>query len=362
MGVWTCSRRLYDHRPGQSVLPGSRAAARARAFRTAHHRPTRRYRPANPAHLRSLITSLHASGRMGATSGTAIAQAGRVRMPQACQQFMMERDGAAGSPPTRPEPIPWKAWQESLRRFGMLLGLEDIERARARIDGRVHVTPMMSSMTIGDELGVRLHLKAELFQKTGSFKPRGVLSKLLSMDPAVRSRGLVSLSAGNHAAALAYGATAVGARATIVMPAAAMRSKVEATRRYGGEVVQTEGSLLEACLALQQERDLTLVHPFDDLAVMAGQGTVGLEILEQVPAVGIVVVPVGGGGLISGIAAAVKLQHPSVRVVGVEPEGADAMSRSLEQGAPAHLDKVDTIADGLAPPFAGEHTFRHVQS
>jgi threonine dehydratase len=243
----------------------------------------------------------------------------------------------------------------------MLLELEDIERARARIDGLVHVTPMMSSTTIGDELGVRLHLKAELFQKTGSFKPRGVFSKLLSMDPAVRSRGLVSLSAGNHAAALAYGAAAVGAKATIVMPASAMRSKVEATRRYGGEVVQTEGSLLDACLTLQQERDLTLVHPFDDLAIMAGQGTVGLELLEQLPGFGVVVVPVGGGGLISGIAAAVKLQRPSVRVVGVEPEGADAMSRSIQQGVPAHLESVDTIADGLAPPFAGEHTFRHVR-
>jgi threonine dehydratase len=244
----------------------------------------------------------------------------------------------------------------------MLLELEDIGRAQVRIVGRVHATPMMSSATVGDELGVRLHLKAELFQKTGSFKPRGVFSKLLSMDPADLSRGLVSLSAGNHAAALAYGATAVGAKATIVMPASAMRSKVEATRRYGGDVVQTEGSLLAACLALQQERDLTLVHPFDDLAVMAGQGTVGLELLRQVPGAGMVVVPVGGGGLISGIAAAVKLQNPSVRVVGVEPAGADAMSRSLEEGAPAHLDQVDTIADGLAPPFAGEHTFAHVQA
>jgi threonine dehydratase len=243
----------------------------------------------------------------------------------------------------------------------MLLDLEDIERARARIHGRVHATPMMSSATVGDELGVRLYLKAELFQKTGSFKPRGVFSKLLSMDPAVRSRGLVSLSAGNHAAALAYGATAMGVKATIVMPAGAMRSKVEATRRYGGDVVLTEGSLLETCLALQRERDLTLVHPFDDLAVMAGQGTVGLELLGQVPGADMVVVPVGGGGLISGIAAAVKLQHPSARVVGVEPDGADAMSRSVQQGAPAHLDKVDTIADGLAPPFAGEYTFAHVQ-
>jgi threonine dehydratase len=244
----------------------------------------------------------------------------------------------------------------------MLLELADLERARARTGDRVHVTPMLSSATIGDELGVRLHLKAELFQKTGSFKPRGVFSKLLSMDPADLARGLVSLSAGNHAAALAYGATAAGARATIVMPASAMPSKVAATRRYGGEVVQTDGSLLDTCLELQRERDLTLVHPFDDLAVMAGQGAVGLEILEQVPEPDLVIVPVGGGGLISGVAAAVKLQRPATRVVGVEPTGADAMSRSLEQGVPAHLDKVETIADGLAPPFAGEHTLRHVQA
>jgi len=243
----------------------------------------------------------------------------------------------------------------------MLLELADIERARARTGGRVHATPMMSSTTVGDELGVRLHLKAELFQKTGSFKPRGVFNKLLSMDSAGLARGLVSLSAGNHAAALAYGATAMGATATIVMPVSAMPSKVEATKRYGGEVVQTSGSLLDACLTLQRERGLTLVHPFDDLAVMAGQGTVGLELLEQVPEADLVLVPVGGGGLISGVAAAIKLRHPSVRVVGVEPEGADAMSRSLERGAPVHLDKVDTIADGLAAPFAGEHTLRHVQ-
>ncbi len=149
----------------------------------------------------------------------------------------------------------------------------------------------MSSTTLSDELGVRLHLKAELFQKTGSFKPRGVFNKLLSMDRTNLSRGLVSLSAGNHAAALAYGATALGAKARIVMPATATQSKVEATRRYGGEVLQTQGDLLETCLALQRERDLTLVHPFDDLDTMAGQGTVGLELIQQVPSIDLVVVP-----------------------------------------------------------------------
>jgi threonine dehydratase len=144
-------------------------------------------------------------------------------------------------------------------------------------------------------------------------------------------------------------------------PATAMPSKVEATKRQGGEVVQTTGGLLDLCLALRPDRALTLVHPFDDLAIMGGQGAVGLELLDQVPRVDMIVVPIGGGGLISGIAAAVKLRHPSVRVVGVEPEGADVMSRSLMQGVPVHMENADTVADGFASPFAGEHAFRHVQ-
>jgi threonine dehydratase len=241
------------------------------------------------------------------------------------------------------------------------LSLEVIELAQQRIEHRVHRTPTFSATTLGGMAGVSLWLKAELFQKTGSFKPRGVFNKLLSMEPDALARGLVSLSAGNHAAALAYGATAVGTTATIVMPASAVPSKIAATRAYGGEVVLTEGDLLATCLEIQRDRNLTLVHPFDDLAIMAGQGTVGLELMEEEPDLDVVIVPVGGGGLISGVAAAVKSLKPSVTVIGVEPEGADAMSRSLEAGEPVHLDRVSTIADGLAPPFAGEHTLRHVQ-
>ena len=243
----------------------------------------------------------------------------------------------------------------------MFLTLEDIEGARRRIDDRVHHTPIFTATTLGEMADLNLSLKAELFQKTGSFKPRGVFNKLLSMDDAERSRGLVSLSAGNHAAALAYAARALRTNATIVMPATVVPAKIEATRGYGGEVVLTEERLLEVCLEIQRERNLVLVHPFDDLSVMAGQGTVGLEILEDVPDADAVIVPIGGGGLISGIATAVKLQRPSVELIGVEPEGADAMSQSLEQGRPVHLDHVETVADGLAAPFAGEHTFPHVQ-
>ena len=170
------------------------------------------------------------------------------------------------------------------------------------------------------------------------------------------------MSAGNHAAALAYGATADRGRGHHCDAGHRHAIEGRGDEAYGGEVVQAEGSVLDACLALQRERDLTLVHPLDDLAIMAGQGTVGLERLQQVRDVDMVVVPVGGGGLISGIAVAVKLQRPSVTVVGVEPHGADAMGRSLERGAPVQLERLDQIADGLAPPFAGQHTLRHVKT
>jgi threonine dehydratase len=139
------------------------------------------------------------------------------------------------------------------------------------------------------------------------------------------------------------------------------RCRQRSRRPSAKEVIQTTGGLLDLCLALRPDRALTLVHPFDDLAIMGGQGAVGLELLDQVPRVDMIVVPIGGGGLISGIAAAVKLRHPSVRVVGVEPEGADVMSRSLMQGVPVHMENADTVADGFASPFAGEHAFRHVQ-
>ncbi|MBI3081472.1 MAG: pyridoxal-phosphate dependent enzyme [Gemmatimonadetes bacterium] len=243
-----------------------------------------------------------------------------------------------------------------------MIELADILTARDRIAGRVHRTPTLSARSLGELAGVRLHLKAELLQKTGSFKVRGVLNKLLAMDPAERSRGLVSLSAGNHAAALAWGASAVGTTAAIVMPATAVPSKIDATRGYGGEVVLTEGNLLDTCLALQKERGLTLVHPFDDPLVIAGHGTIGLELLEDLPNLEVVLVPVGGGGLLSGIAAAIKGRRPDTWVVGVEPTGADIVYRSLKAGKPLRLETgPKTVADGLAAPFAGEHTQAQIQ-
>lgn len=236
-----------------------------------------------------------------------------------------------------------------------------IEDARGRLQGAIHPTPVHTCGTLSDDVGVDLRIKAELLQKTGSFKVRGVLNRLALLSEEDRSRGLVSLSAGNHAAALAFGATAAGTTATVVMPEGASASKVAATRAYGGDVVLTARPLMDVVCEIQEEHGYVLVHPFDDDAIMAGHGTVGLEILEQAPAVSAIVVPIGGGGLIGGVSAAVKQQRPDVRVLGVEPAAADAMTRSLAAGAPIHLDTTDTIADGLAAPFAGERTLAAVQ-
>lgn len=243
-----------------------------------------------------------------------------------------------------------------------LVTLEDVLGASRVIAGRVHRTPVLGSTYLGEQAGVRLLFKCENLQKTGSFKVRGVLNALHHLSPEERQRGVVTLSAGNHAQALAWGARQYGISAVVVMPKETPKSKVEATRGYGGEVVLTEENLLETTLAIQRERSLTLVHPFDDPRIIAGQGTVGLEIIDDVPDVDAVVVGVGGGGLISGIATAVKARRPEARVFGVEPEGSAVMKKSLERGEPIALEERSTIADGLNSPFAGRHTLAHMQA
>jgi threonine dehydratase len=243
-----------------------------------------------------------------------------------------------------------------------LVSLAEIARARDVIAGRLHRTPTVASTYLSRRCNARISLKLELFQKTGSFKPRGVLNALATLDDSARARGVISLSAGNHAQALAWGATSLGIRSTLVMPRSAQQSKIDATIGYGGEVILTDSDLLETCLTIQRERDLTLIHPFDDPRVIAGQATVGMELLDDVPDVDVVVVACGGGGLLSGVATAVKLRRPSARVIGVEPAGANAMSQSVERGEPVRLQYLDTIADGLAAPFAGRLNLAHVQA
>lgn len=230
--------------------------------------------------------------------------------------------------------------------------------ARRRIQGRIHRTAFLSATLLGRRAGVELFVKAENLQKTGSFKVRGVLNKLLQLPDEQAARGVVTVSAGNHAQALAWGARAVGVECTVVMPESAPRTKVEASEEYGARVILhgTVFDAFERARALADE-GLVFVHPFDDPEIVIGQGTIGLEVLEDLEETDVLVVPVGGGGLISGIAAAAKQLRPQIRVYGVEPEGAASMRRSLDAGEPLELETVETIADGLASPMAGELTF-----
>ena len=237
----------------------------------------------------------------------------------------------------------------------MIIPIEKIKQAQELIRPVLHRTPMFSSKYLSSQTGARVHLKAELFQKTGSFKPRGVLNKLKHLTSEEKNRGIVTVSAGNHAQAVAYATALEGIPCTVVMPAHASPSKLEATRGYGARVVLHEDmrTIFERTEEVRKERDSTLLHPFDDPDVIAGQGTVGLEILEDVPDVELIVVGIGGGGLVSGITSCVKQVNPRVKVFGVEPVGACGMHRAVQEGKPVRLEKLESIADGLSAPYAG---------
>jgi len=237
--------------------------------------------------------------------------------------------------------------------------LDDVLAAREAIDGRIHRTPTFSSQTLASVVGARAaYLKAELFQRTGSFKPRGVLAKVASLSTEEQRRGVVTWSAGNAAQAVAYAAAAAGIPCRVFMWRGASELKATATRGYGAEVdseADDAASAHERLLAYVEESGATFVHPFDDPALHAGHGSLGLELLEDVADLDVVVVPVGGGGLISGVATAVKGRRPQARVVGVEPEGAAALRPALELGEVVPIEP-RTIADGLGAPFTGEHS------
>jgi threonine dehydratase len=229
------------------------------------------------------------------------------------------------------------------------VGRDDVERAVRVIAGRLHRTPTLSCRTLGPDV----FLKAELFQKTGSFKPRGMLNKLASLTEEEKARGIVTWSAGNAAQGAAFAATQHGVACTVFMWASANPLKVAATRAYGAEVDLSASSPAEAhelLLAYVERTGRVFVHPFDDPVLQAGHGTLGLEIVEDVPAAATIVVPIGGGGLIAGVASAVDC-----RVVGVEPEGAPSLSAALEAGEPVRIEP-RSIADGLNAPFTGAGT------
>jgi threonine dehydratase len=237
------------------------------------------------------------------------------------------------------------------------ISLSDIQTARQRIAPCVRRTPLTPSATLSERLRTNVYVKLEIFQKTGSFKVRGAFNKALSLRPEERGKGIVAVSGGNHAQATAYVARALGLKALILMPESTPRNYVDATRGYGAEIKFAANASAAFAEVAQFERDgWAYIHPFDDPLVMAGQGTVGLEILDDVPQVTDVIVSIGGGGFIAGVATAVKALKPSVRVWGVETEGADCMSKSLAAGRIVTLDSITSVARTLGAPAPSERT------
>ena len=241
-----------------------------------------------------------------------------------------------------------------------MLTTADFETARARMGDHVHRTPLLTSRTLSERTGYDIRLKAELFQRTGSYKIRGPLNKFALLTPEEKARGVICSSAGNHAQGVALAARIHGIKAVVCMAENATPSKIEATRAYGAEVV-LHGTIWdeanEMAKKLVAEKGYTYVHPFDDIQLIQGQGTVGLEIHQDWPEVDVAVVPIGGGGLISGIALALKSHNPRIRVIGVESSGAPGMQRSVKEGHLVTLDRVDCIIDGLRVKRVGEKNF-----
>ena len=241
--------------------------------------------------------------------------------------------------------------------------LADVERAREIVGPIVHRTPLFSSRSLSERIGADAYLKAENFQRTGSFKTRGAVNAISKLSKEQRERGIVTMSAGNAAQAIAFAARAAGVPVTVAMPQAAPQSKVDATRAYGADIVFAPDmtKLIALVGELQDRSGAYFLHPYDDPAMIAGHGTCALEVLEDLPEADVFVVGVGGGGLISGIATVVAAKRPGARIVGVEPTGAAGMRRALDAGKPVRLERIDTIADGLSSPMAGTITLEIVQ-
>ena len=247
----------------------------------------------------------------------------------------------------------------------MTITLNDIRAARETVRDVITLTPMLRDETLSKDLNVPVFLKAECLQRSGSFKVRGAFNKISSLTSEERARGVIAPSAGNHAQGVALAASVHGVQATIVMPSFAPLTKVQATRGYGATVI-LEGTTFDDAAhyarVLATEQGLTFVHAFNDEKIMAGQGTIGLEVLEALPNVTVLIVPIGGGGLIAGIATAVKALNPSVRIIGVQAAGCSAVKPSLAAGMPVAVAAAQTIADGIAVKRPGELTLPIIQA
>src|SRR5438128_8731816 len=244
------------------------------------------------------------------------------------------------------------------------ISLSDFQEAAKVVSSFAYHTPLLTSRLLSERTGFDVRLKAEMFQKGGSYKVRGPLNKFRHLTAEQRQRGVICSSAGNHAQGVALAAGVYKMKAVVVMASNATQSKVDATRAYGAEVVQ-HGMIWdeanEKAKQLTQERGLTYIHPFDDMQLITGQGTLGLEIYEDFPQVDVAVVPIGGGGLISGVSMALKAHNPKIKIIGVESSDGPCMKKSVEAGHVITLDKIDCIIDGLRVKRVGENTFSIVQ-
>ena len=245
-----------------------------------------------------------------------------------------------------------------------MMMLDDFKAARKVLDGVLHSTDLIESPFFSKATGNQVYIKPENMQVTGAYKIRGAYFKCSTLTDEEKERGLITASAGNHAQGVAYAAQAAGVRATIVRPTTTPLVKVNNTKDYGAEVIlhgETFDDAAALAAQLSQEKGLTYVHPFNDLTVSTGQGTIAYEIFQDLPDVDVILVPIGGGGLAAGVSTLAKLLNPSVKVYGVEPSGAASMKASLEAGHVVTLDRVDTIADGVAVKTPGDQVFPYIQ-
>lgn len=235
--------------------------------------------------------------------------------------------------------------------------LEDILRAEKFLRGKINKTPLLIFDSLNRSLGFDIYFKAEIFQKGGSFKIRGILNKLKTLSAIQKKKGVVAMSAGDHGISLAFVASQLRMPCVIILPDGAAKSKIKLIKNFGARVIFKKDNLWFHCLEMQRRYSLTPIHPFDDPLIIAGHGTIGLEILNDLPEVEMIFVPVGGGGLISGIAMAVKNKKPKVKIIGVEPKGAPTMFLSLRRNKLVRIKNCQTIADGLAARYVGENTW-----
>ncbi len=245
-----------------------------------------------------------------------------------------------------------------------MISLKDIQDARKGLESAIHNTPLIFSSSLSKIAGFDIHLKLENLQKTGSFKIRGAYNKIANLKSSRKKKGVVTASAGNHAQGVAFVAGRFGIKSTIVMPENASFAKQEATRGYGAELLLNGDTFEESfryAREIEKRKDAVFIHAFDDKDVIAGQGTIGLEILDALPSVGTVIVPIGGGGLISGISIAIKEQNPGIKIIGVEAEGASSVSLSVKAGEIKEIESASTIADGTAVKRVGNITFPLIQ-